>query len=196
MADKNKVTFGLDQMHYSIIEETVDDVTGEVRVSYGTPKRYRGAVELTIDPQGETSEFYADDIVYYAEDVNNGYSGSLEMAMHTDQVAQDIFGNTIDETTGMLVENLNDRVKQVALLFEFNGDKNKTRHVLYNVRLARPAFGSRTKEGGLTVKTVTYNITATGSADLGILKAKSAPETPSYETFFDAVIVPTGTPEA
>lgn len=195
MADNNKVTFGLDNMHYALVTETVNDLTGEVEVAYDTPKRYRGAVELTLDPQGEAAEFYADDMIYYAEDSNNGYTGSLEMAMHTDQVAQDIFGNTIDETTGMLVEGVDNKVSAVALLFEFSGDKNKTRHVLYNVRLARPTFGSRTKEGGLAVRTVTYNVTASRSADLGFFKGKAVPSAPAYETFFDTVPVPSKTPE-
>ena len=58
----NKVKFGLKNVHYAVVTETVTD--GVISISYGTPKRIPGAVNLTLDAAGEPVEFYADDIVY------------------------------------------------------------------------------------------------------------------------------------
>ena len=71
----NKIKFGLKNVHYAVVTES-----GGV-VSYGTPKHIPGAVNLTLSAAGESVQFYADDIVYYEENTNNGYEGSLEMAL-------------------------------------------------------------------------------------------------------------------
>ena len=65
---ENKVRYGLKNVHYAVATEGTDGA-----LTYTTPVRYPGAVSLTLDPRGETSEFYADDRVYYATTSNNGY---------------------------------------------------------------------------------------------------------------------------
>ena len=51
MANKQKVKFGLSNCY--IAKRTV---TGDV-VSYDTPVRFPGAVSLSLDPQGDSSDF-------------------------------------------------------------------------------------------------------------------------------------------
>ena len=65
MAD-NKVIFGLNNAHYSIITEGED---GEI--TYGVPVALKGAVEISLDPRGETTDFYADDILYYTTSIKS-----------------------------------------------------------------------------------------------------------------------------
>lgn len=55
----NKVKFGLKNVHYAMLTEEGEEVT------YGTPVRIPGAVNLSMDAQGDTSTFYADDMAYY-----------------------------------------------------------------------------------------------------------------------------------
>ena len=57
---ENKVVFGLKNCHYAVITE---DETGAF--TYGTPVALKGATEISLDPRGETSDFYADDVLYY-----------------------------------------------------------------------------------------------------------------------------------
>lgn len=184
--DKNKVLFGLEKVHYAEVTETTG-TDGAITVSYDTPIFFPGAVQLQIDPEGAIEPFYADNRVYYQDEANNGYTGTLTMAYHTDKFAQDVFGNTLDETTGLLVESVHDKSVQIALLYEFKGDQNETRHVLYNVRLGRPSQGSQTIADSKEIVTVEYPITATAAADTGHIKAKVGKDGSAYADFFTAV---------
>ena len=47
----NKVKFGLKNVHYAMLTEEGEEVT------YGTPVRIPGAVNLSMDAQGDTSTF-------------------------------------------------------------------------------------------------------------------------------------------
>lgn len=50
---ENKVAFGLKNVHYAPITVGEDGIE-----TYEVPKRYPGAVELSLEPKGELSEFY------------------------------------------------------------------------------------------------------------------------------------------
>lgn len=73
---KNKVKFNICNVHYALI--TVND-DGEV--TFGTPVAMPGAVSLSLEPNGEPSNFYADGYAYYTISNNMGYEGDLELAM-------------------------------------------------------------------------------------------------------------------
>ena len=140
----NKVKYGLKNVHAAILTETVVD--GVTNYSYGTPKPVPGAVSISLEAQGETSPFYADDIVYFRTNANNGYSGDLEIALIPEWFRTDILQEN-DDANGVLVEksDIGESVK-FALLFEFTGDANGIRHVLYNCSASRPSLESQTKE--------------------------------------------------
>ena len=74
MAD-NKVVFGLRNAHYSIITEAEG---GDI--SYSVPVPLKGAVEISLTPRGDTTDFYADDILYYTTVSNQGYETTLTVA--------------------------------------------------------------------------------------------------------------------
>lgn len=138
---ENKVTFGLKNAHYVPIEEEET----EESITYGTPVRIPGAVELTLEPRGEMTEFYADDMLYYTAANNQGYDGTLNIANIPDQFAIDCLGEEKDETDEVITEKANKTGKDFALLFEFDGDIKATRHVLYKCSASRPSIGSTTK---------------------------------------------------
>jgi len=179
----NKVKFGLKNVHYAVITET-DGV-----ITYGTPAPLPGAVNLTLSPKGEKTEFYADDIAYFVASSNQGYEGSLEVALLPDSFKKDVLGYIEDTINGTLIEDANAINKNIALLFEFAGDINATRHVLYNVAVERPNMESSTKGPSIDVKTETFNITASPAADTGFVKAKCEQGGAAYDTWFSAVYV-------
>ena len=57
MSNSNKVKFGLKNCHYA--KATFDE---DGNVTYEKPIRMPGAVSLSMDPEGENENFYADDI--------------------------------------------------------------------------------------------------------------------------------------
>lgn len=137
MSDSNKVKFGLKNVHYA--KATVSGST----VTYATPVAIPGAVNLSLDAQGEETNFYADDTKYYTTSNNTGYTGDLEVAKFPDAFYSDIFGEVAD-TDGVLFEDAEVEPAQFALLFEFAGDANKVRHCMYLCTCSRPAVSSGT----------------------------------------------------
>lgn len=121
----NKVKYGLKNAHYALLTIGEDGT-----VTYGKPIPIPGSVNLTMDAQGDTSTFYADNMAYFVTAANDGYSGTFEVALIPDQFRQDVLHETLDEAAQVLVENINNQTSPFALLFEFDGDKKATRHVL------------------------------------------------------------------
>jgi phi13 family phage major tail protein len=180
----NKVKYGLKNVHYAVITNT-DGV-----VSYATPVAIPGAVALSLSPLGDKTTFYADDSAYFVANANNGYEGSLEIALVPDQFKKDILGY-LEDTNGALVEDSAAVAKDFALLFEFSGDVNATRHVLYNVNAARPNIESGTKGESLEIKPDTLEITASPAIDTGYVKAKLESTATGYDDFYKSVYVVT-----
>ena len=160
--EKNKIKYGLKNVHYAPITDTAGVIT------YGAPVKVPGAVSISVAPEIERTAIAADDEKEYAvifED--NGYTGDIEIQIIDDQFRVDVFGATLNED-GVLIENKNDTPKPVALLFEFDGDKNKKRHVLYNCLITKPSIESETGKGNKTDKP---SITARPAQDTGHVKA-------------------------
>ncbi|HDR5354001.1 TPA: phage tail protein [Bacillus cereus] len=137
--NENKVTFGLKNVHYVPFDSK------DFLVTFGTPIPLPGGVELTFEPRGDLIEFYADDMLYYAASNNQGYDGTLSIATIPEKFAIDALGEELDETDGVLNELADAKGKPFALLFEFDGDVNATRHVMYNCSASRPTLASKTK---------------------------------------------------
>lgn len=177
----NKVNYGIKNVYYSVIT-----LTNNVP-SYATPVHIPGAVNLTISPVGEKVKFAADDMEdYFAENVNNGYDGTLEMALIPDSFRTDVLGDTIDDN-GAIVENANATVKRFALMFEFDGDAKKTRHVLYNVLANRPNIEGTTRSSTKEPKSETLEIEARPAVDTSNVRTKVLQGNTGYDTFFSAV---------
>lgn len=182
--DTNKIKYGLKNVHYAVQNEV-----GGVITYGGTPKPLPGAVNMTNSPVGEVVEFYADDVVYFSENTNNGYDGTYELAKVPDDFRVDVLGDTID-ANGAIVENTNAKPKKIAIMFEFDGDIHETRHVLYNVAVTRPNLDGSTKTNTKTPQTETMSYQARPRTDNGNIKAKLAKGKDGYDTFFTAVYEP------
>ena len=178
MADagkKNKVKFGLKNVHIAVLTEGEDGT-----VSWGTPFALPGAVSLSLDAEGETSPFYADDIVYYQSTSNSGYSGDLEVALVTDEFREQVLKEE-KNTDGVVIEDANVQPAEFAMMFEFNGDVKATRHVMYRCTCTRPSVSGETTEDTKTPTTESMTLTAVPLAD-GRVKAKTT-DTTSEETY-------------
>ena len=84
-----------------------------------------------------------------------------------------------------------------ALLFEFDGDVNAIRHVLYNCSASRPSIESETKEDTIEPGTETLSITADPRSD-GLVKARTGDTTEkaAYADWYKSVYLPTEQAEA
>lgn len=186
MADSNKVKFGLKNVYYAVA--TID--TSDGSAEYDTPKPFAGAVSLSMDASSDREVFYADDIEYYVSNGASNREGDFEVAKVIDQFHTDIFG-AITDSAGVMIDNPNAEPVRFALLFEFSGDQNAVRHVLYNCTAGRPSIASQTKEDTNTPVTETLSLTSTTIYDIvneiETDHAKCDKDSEAYETWFEAV---------
>lgn len=202
MANDAKVFYGLSNVHYAKLTETIDQETGKVVSSYGAPKLWPGAVNITLDPSGNPVIFSADNTAYYTIANNQGYEGDFECAMIPDDIRTDTLGNKEDDN-GVIVETDHDEVSYFALMFEFNTDKNPNRYVFYKVSLAqRPSVASETVDvtGDISIKTEKVKFkampqtsaTVIDGVECHLVKAFTGKniDAEAYEGFYQAVYTP------
>lgn len=186
----NKIKYGLKNVFYALATIAADGTA-----TYEAPVAIPGAVNLSLDPQGDNVNFYADNIVYWVGNGNAGYQGDLEIARIPDSFKTDILGY-IEDAKGVLVEDMNAPIVHFALLFQFEGDEKATKHVMYNCTSSRASAAGATKADTIEPQTETLTITAASvynsSLQKDIVKAETNAETDqtTYEGWTSAVYQP------
>lgn len=187
----NKVKFGIEDAHVAFVDEAT---ATEGSPAWDAPQAVNGAVSLTMNPEGDTNDFYADNTKYYTSNTNNGYTGTLEVANVPDEIIAEMLGMTVD-TNGMLVESTEDKQKEFALMGEIKGDAKDRRFVYYRCKAARPSQDSTTTDTGETPDTDSLEVTVlpieNGDKKLvkGVLELNDTNQD-VFDAFFNEVILP------
>ena len=181
----NKIKYGIKNVYYAEATPT----TGGT-LTYGTPVAIPGAVSLSMEAQGDTNTFYADNIAYFTSTANNGYQGDLEVALLPDAFRTDILGEVLD-TKGFYVEKSGVPTKEFALLWQFEGDDKATRHCFYRCTASRPATSGQTKEESIEPQTESITITAMPRITDEVVKSRCPYSATDYASWFSAVVEPT-----
>ena len=193
-----KYHYGIKNVHYAIVTETVG-LDGSITSSYGTPKTLTGAKSISLAPQGDTLNEYADNVIWAVLGANNGYQGDLVLEKLTADFEKDVLGK-IEDDNGLMVEGATPKEIYFALLFEFETDKKQRRFCFYKCSAARVTVDSQTKEAGITLSPVTVTVTAmprpdetevdTGVTD-NLVYSFADNDSASWTNFFSAVPEPT-----
>lgn len=192
---KNKVRFGFKNVHLAFL-----DNESETQPSWKKPIRIPGAVSFSAKPEGDSSDFYADDGVYFRITANNGYAGDLAISLLPDEVKAEMFGWKFDDN-GTLIEDANGMCKPFALMGEVSGDVRNRRFVFYSVQAERPDDSLKTKEKGIDpqTETIPVKIAPIDIEGMNIVKGTmelSDTNKEKFGSFFESVYKPTFTPEA
>lgn len=190
----NRVLFGLSQVHYAVWDESTS--------KYGEVKAAPGGVSLSLNREGDSSTFYADNVPFAAFYSDSGYTGDLELATAEKQMMVDLLGWEVD-ANGALLQVSGNTAPSFALMFEVSSNVRPERFVFYNCSLSRPEFEANTTNDSTDPDTRTLNFTAvnrelTYGTDKIVLPATSIEDDKTdtkaheaYTKFFETVYLPT-----
>lgn len=186
MAD-NLILYGLEQVHIAF-----HDGAG----GFEAPDEITGAVSLATTPSSEQVIFHADNRRYFVRENNNGYNGTLEMALIPNAIKARMLGWDVD-INGMLVEKADGKPERFALMGQVQGDAKNRRFVYYDVTAMRHGQDSATKGDTIDPDTQSLPITITPFLHSGMNIVKgdiqlSNTNTAVYNGFFNAVLLPDG----
>lgn len=183
------VRFDLYNVHYAMLKEGEDGA-----VTYDKPKPIPGSVSLELSAKGDSDTFYADGRSYYVSHANNGYDGSMELAIVPDGFKTDCLG-FVKGTNGELIEDAAAEPKRYALLYQVDTDDGKYVGVLYNCTSGRPDLSAKTNEQKKTVSTDKLPITALplprDKDGRMFVKSSASQADKAFATWFDSVTLPT-----
>lgn len=185
----SKVNYGIQDVYVAKITETDGAIT------YGTPFAVKGAVSMSVEPEGgDATPYYADNMVYFmAPATNNGYSGTLEIAITPEAFLTQILGQTKYEN-GMVVEKTDDASARFALMFQAQGDTENRRFCFYDCTAKRPSRTNETKGESIEIANDSLEITMNGRTTDNIVKAYAEQGSTAYDSWFNAVPEPPTTP--
>ena len=180
----NKVKFGLSNVHIAKM-----NIAANGAITYGTPFALPGAVNLSLSAQGDNTDFYADNILYFSGANNQGYEGDLELAIITDEFRKTILGET-EDSNGALIESASDIISPFAIGFQIEGDEKNRKFWYYNATVSRPNSEAATIEASKEVKTDTLTIkTMPRKTDKKVRACltETASNKSVYDSFFESV---------
>lgn len=184
---ENKVRYGLKNVHYAILRGANGAIT------YGTPKRIPGAISLSLSASTARKILAADDTDYWVAESIANYTGDITFARIPDDFRADCLGEETD-TNGVRYETSAPITARFALLFEFDGDQYKTRHVLYNCTASRPGIAGQTvnPDDGPdpSQSTETLTLTASANSDVPFIRARCKLGDSAYTDWFTSVYMP------
>lgn len=181
----NKVKYNLKNVHVAV--RTAEG-------TYGTPFAIPGAVSMSLNAQGDKTEFYADGVKYWVDNNNNGYDGDVTMARIIDKFCTDVLGEELDDN-GVLTEYGDGSSKEFAFGFEIDGDKKSNKYWMLNCTASRPNIESQTNESSKTPSTDTLSLSCAGDTVGGkrVIRYRTSDTTDetTYDNWFAQVYNPT-----
>lgn len=183
---ENKILYGLENVHIAFKESTPG--------TYGAVKHIPGAVQFTTNAVSQDVDFYADNIPYFSIEANNGYTGTLEMALIPNEILAEMLGWDVD-TNGMMVEIADAKPKKFALMAQVEGDEKARRFVYYDVMAKRPNQDLETRGETIEPKTESLPVVIrpvvinNKKAVKGVIEP-DVTNAAAYNGFFTAVLLP------
>jgi phi13 family phage major tail protein len=158
---------------------------------YGIPIMIPGANSLDISTEGKSTTEYRDNGPYYSSYPNGGYSGTLQVARLPEEVMTAVYGWYID-TGGKVVEVADAKAKNVALLYEIEGDGDGERYAFYNVAMGRPSSKESTTSDSISLVDQSIDVTMSQTTLNGkkVIKSHCTADGSDYASWYDAVQIP------
>lgn len=122
-----------------------------------------GITELSFEYTGDTTNFFADDKVYWVVDSASGKTYTLSLAALSERFQEEGLGRHIDEETGIMEETDGDTYKKFAMAYEITTTGGTgIKHIDYGCLASKPTSTATTKGESAEVQTEQITITSTG----------------------------------
>lgn len=121
-----------------------------------------GGREYSASPNGEVTEVYADGIIVYNAEENNGYDITITLLAAIDRIEKDWLGNVITEN-GAVIESADekDRNRFALVLIEDSTNKKGITTIYPNCYVStRPKISGKTSEGKFEAQYPEYSLAA------------------------------------
>lgn len=171
------------------------EVEGD-QISYEDWVVEEGITSLDTEYTGDTSNFYADDKVFWIVDSTSGKTYAISLATVSERFQKEILGRNIDEQTGIMEETDSDKYKRFAIGYEITTTGGTgIKHIDYGCLPSKPTSSAQTKGESAEVQEESITITSTGiqvngKNYFGIQTTSSTPQSVHDKWFTGKPIMP------
>lgn len=188
-----KVRFGISDVYYCKLTESV--VSGATTYTYGSKVALPGAVSLTLDVQGDTNDFYADNGIYASFDAKNGLDGTLTIADIPESVYTDLLGYYKDSSTSLLTELATTTEQYFGLMCKVSSNDDPIGFKFWKCSFSNPAINANTTTESIdpdTQELPLHIMPINAASGVPIIKSHQVLISASAETtFFGSMTLPT-----
>lgn len=178
----NKYMFNLKNVHYAVVTVGQDGV-----LQHGPVKRLMGTTELTMELEQSSEKHFSEGLVYFVTTSSAGYKGELSIYNVDSDFEKDVLGLK-EDSKKVQYETMYDQTKEIALLFEVDGNEKEERHCLLRVKFSKPKYEYKTTNDKVDVPVLKLSYEGL-SNEHGIGRIKTYKETDGevYKNWFNAV---------
>lgn len=180
----NKVQFGISKLHigtYSVSDQGV--------VTLGTPYHQKGAVSFSPEQSSESTDFYADNTVFWSGYTDGKVEGDITVAKFDDAFKKQFLGYK-ELTTGGLAKVNNGVKPNIYIAFQIEGDQEARRAIMYNGSFGAIKNDYATIEANKVPQTESISVSIIGDVNANIPFATFKPDDAGYDTLFTSPTAP------
>jgi phi13 family phage major tail protein len=183
-----KVVFNIKKLQFS----KISSVSAAGVPTYETPILVPGTVSLSMETESTTDPFYADGIAYYMPSGATSTTGTLENAWISEEALKAIYGY-VEDANGNLIET-DAAPSEFGMQFACDSDEGEVYFTYYRVGSNKPGLNVQTSESSATINPQSVEISASTvnlASGQRILKSYAKPGASNYNTYFQAIVLPT-----
>ena len=188
MTDQNKVQFGLSK--WTVFKRIADNNGAP---AWDSPVHIPGVTTCTRTAQVNSTDFYADNVLYWRGNADSGDEITVNAALIPNAVKAWMLGWKVDEK-GALVRVTDGTPAEFAMAYQVEGDKTPRAKVVYSCIASIPNESAETKGENIAVQTEELTIRSkaikiSGHETVDAVLNKDDDAT-AFASFFSAVYVP------
>lgn len=153
---------GIAKIGYAMITESAEDGSYVYDDVKWLKSDEAGGREYTAEPNGETTEIYADSTSVYSAEENNGYDLTVILLAVIDNIEKDWLNNSEIEEGGVLeIANPKAKPKFAFITIDNTTNGNGETTIYFNCSVSkRPKIAGKTTEGSFEAQFPEYSIAA------------------------------------